>query len=85
MKILLVSPSQGHYGGMETSYIVLAAAVAQWPEFELRVCFKLVQGFPLRDDLRSAAAGLPCPVYFLPSGDPQLLKLIRWARNGAND
>jgi glycosyltransferase involved in cell wall biosynthesis len=79
MKILLVSPTQGHYGGMETSYIVLAAAVAQWPEFEVRVCFKLVQGFPLRDDLRSATAGLTCPVYFLPSGDPQLLKLIRWA------
>jgi len=59
--------------------LALATAVEQWPEFELQVCFKLVQNFPLKDDLRQAAATLRCPVHYLPSGDPQLAKLIRWA------
>lgn len=79
MKILIISPSQGHYGGIEAFVIALASTVVTWPEFELQVCFKLVQNFGLKDDLKTAAAALPCPVHYLPSGDSGLLKLIRWA------
>jgi glycosyltransferase involved in cell wall biosynthesis len=79
MKLLIVSPSQGHYGGIEAFVIALASAVECWPEFELQVCFKLVQNFTLKDDLRHAAAVLRCPVHHLPSGDGKLLKLIRSA------
>jgi glycosyltransferase involved in cell wall biosynthesis len=79
MKILIISPSQGHYGGIEAFVMALAAAVETWPELELQVCFKLVQNFPLKDDLRVAGSSLHCPVHYLPSGDSKLLKLIRWA------
>ena len=79
MKILVITPSQGHYGGIEAFVIALASAIEQWPEFELQVCFKLVQNFPLKDDLRAAAAALRSPVHWLPSGDPRLWGLIRWA------
>lgn len=79
MKLLIISPSQGVYGGIEAFVIALASAVGAWPEIELQVCFKLVQKFELKDDLKSAALVLPCPVHYLRSGDSGLLKLIRWA------
>ena len=79
MKLLIISPSQGHYGGIEAFVIALASAVGAWPEIELQVCFKLVQKFELKDDLKSAAAGLACRVHYLRSGDAGLVKLIRWA------
>jgi glycosyltransferase involved in cell wall biosynthesis len=79
MKLLIVSPSQGHYGGMEGFVIGLASAVKAWPEFEVQVCFKLVQNFELKNDLKAAAASLACPVHFVRSGDFKLLQLIHWA------
>ena len=41
MKLLIVSPSQGVYGGMEGFVLELAAMAQNWPEFEVQVCFKL--------------------------------------------
>jgi len=77
--LLIASPSQGHYGGIEAFVIALASSVEAWPEFELQVVFKLVQKLELKNDLKTAAASLKCPVHFVPSGDAKLLKLIRWA------
>jgi len=79
MKLLIISPTQGHFGGMEGFVIGLASAVSAWPEFELQVCFKLVGNLALQNDLKSAADSLPCPVHYLPSGDTRLFKLILWA------
>jgi glycosyltransferase involved in cell wall biosynthesis len=79
LKLLIISPSHGLYGGIEAFVIALASVVETWPEFELQVCFKLVGKRPLKNDLRSAAAILNCPVHYLPSGDFKLIKLIRWA------
>src|ERR1700712_2691811 len=64
---------------MEAFVIALAAAIKAWPEFELQVCFKLVQNRELKIDLKSAAAIVGCPVHYVRSGDFKLLKLIRWA------
>jgi len=79
VKLLIASPSQGHYGGIEAFVIALASAAETWPEFNLQVCFKLVQNHKLQDDLKAAAASLNCPVRFLSSGALRLLKLIHWA------
>lgn len=79
MRLLIISPSQGHYGGIEAFVLALASAVERWPEFELQVCFKLVQKLELQNDLKAAASSLKCPVRFLPSGDFKLLQLTRWA------
>jgi glycosyltransferase involved in cell wall biosynthesis len=79
LKLLIVSPSQGHYGGIEAFVIALASAVEAWPEFKLQVCFKLVQNFELKNDLKSAAASLACPIHYVHSGDFKLMKLIHWA------
>jgi glycosyltransferase involved in cell wall biosynthesis len=80
MKLLIVSPSQGHYGGIDAFVIALASAIKNWPEFEVQLCFKLVQGWELKDDLRKAVnASLVCPVHYVRRGEADLLKLIRWA------
>jgi glycosyltransferase involved in cell wall biosynthesis len=64
---------------MEAFVIALASAVKAWPEFELQVGFKLVQKLALKNDLKTAAASLDCPVHYMPSGDAKLLKLIHGA------
>jgi glycosyltransferase involved in cell wall biosynthesis len=79
VKLLIISPSQGHYGGIEAFVIALASAVESWPEIDLQVCFKLVQRLDLRNDLKTAASLLKCPVHYMPSGDLKLLRLTRWA------
>jgi len=79
MKLLIITPSQGHYGGIEGFVIGLASTVRTWPEFEVQVCFKLVAGQELQRDLKGMASPLDCPVHFLRSGDMKLLKIIRWA------
>jgi glycosyltransferase involved in cell wall biosynthesis len=79
MKLLIVTPTQGHYGGMEGFVIGLAATVRAWPEFDVQVCFKLVGGRELKNDLKEMASGLNCPVNYVYSCDFKLLKLIQWA------
>jgi glycosyltransferase involved in cell wall biosynthesis len=64
---------------MEAFVIALASAVSTWPEFELQVCFKLVQKLGLKNDLKEAASSLNCPVHYVPSGSFKLLKFIHWA------
>jgi glycosyltransferase involved in cell wall biosynthesis len=79
MKLLIVTPSQGHYGGMEGFVMGLASAALAWPEFEVQVCYKLVGGRELQKDLKEMASGLGCAVHYVHSGDLRLLQLIRWA------
>jgi glycosyltransferase involved in cell wall biosynthesis len=79
MKLLIVTPSQGHYGGMEGFVIWLASAIRNWPEFELQVCFKVVGKKELASDLIKMAASLDCPVHYVRRGDIKLMKLIHWA------
>jgi glycosyltransferase involved in cell wall biosynthesis len=64
---------------MEGFVIGLASMVRAWPEFEVQVCFKLVGGRELKNDLKDMAATLDCPVHYIPSGSLKLMKLMRWA------
>ncbi len=79
MRLLIISPTQGHHGGLEGFVIGLASVALVWPEFEVRVCFKLVQNRRVENDLKATTSSLDCPVHFVHSGDFQLLKLIHWA------
>jgi len=80
MKLLIVSPSMGHYGGIDAFVIALASAVQSWPEFEVQLCFKLVLGSELKDNLKKAVNdSLACPVHYVRRGESKLLELIRWA------
>jgi glycosyltransferase involved in cell wall biosynthesis len=79
MKLLIITPSQGHYGGIEGFVIGLASTIRTWPEFEVQVCFKMVGGQELQGDLKAMASALDCPVHYVKSGDLKIVKLIRWA------
>jgi len=79
MRILIVSPTQGTYGGMEGFVIALASQAQSWPEAEVQVCFKVVAGRELGDDLKRAASSLTCPVHFVRRCSFKLLKLLFWA------
>jgi hypothetical protein len=80
MKLLIVSTTQGHYGGIDAFVIALASAIQTWPEFEVQLCFKLMQGWDLKPDLKKAVdASLTCPVHYVRRGESKMLKLVRWS------
>jgi glycosyltransferase involved in cell wall biosynthesis len=64
---------------MEGFVIALASEVQSWPGVEVRVCFKVVTGRELGDDLKRAASSLKCPVEFTRRCSLQLLQLLWWA------
>jgi glycosyltransferase involved in cell wall biosynthesis len=77
IKLLLVSPCQGAYGGIEAFVLAVAAAVRKEPDFEVRVCFKKTKYFARQPSLKTMLAGEP--VEFCERADKDLASAIRWA------
>jgi len=78
IKLLLVSPCQGAYGGIEAFVLAVAAAVRDDPGFEVRVCFKKTKHFARQPSLKAMLAGEP-GVEFCERADKDLAGAIRWA------
>ena len=78
-KLLIIGASQGGYGGIEAFMIALAEAAEAWPEFEVRLCFKLVKGATFKDELRQLAENVCRQVHYVRRGSKELLRLVRWA------
>ena len=76
-KLLLVSPGQGTYGGIEAFVLAVADAVQQEPDFAVRICFKKVSGFGLHPDFASMLKGQP--VTFVERAGKELADAVRWA------
>ena len=76
-KVLLVSPCQGTYGGIEAFVLAVADAVRREPDFILRICFKKVKGFALNPSL--AAMLRHESVMFVDRAGRQLADVIEWA------
>ena len=76
-KLLLVSPCQGTYGGIEAFVLAAAEAVRREPDFEVRVCFKKVKGFALHPNL--AAMLRDESFMFVDSASRALAEAIKWA------
>lgn len=76
-KILIVSPCQGAYGGIEAFVLALAAAARRDPELEVRVIWKRVKGFQLQPDLKAMLQGEDTD--FVYKADRELAGMIRWA------
>lgn len=77
IKLLLVSPCQGAYGGIEAFVLAVAAAVRKEPDFEVRVVFKKTKHFARQPSLKAMLAGEP--VEFCDRADKDLAREIRWA------
>lgn len=77
IKLLLVSPCQGAYGGIEAFVLAVAAAVRKEPDFEIRVCFKKTKHFARQPSLKAMLRNEP--VEFCERADRDLAGAIRWA------
>ena len=78
IKLLLVSPCQGAYGGIEAFVLAVAAAVRKEPDFEVRICFKKTKNFSRQPSLKTMLAG-ETAVEFCERGSRDLASEIRWA------
>jgi glycosyltransferase involved in cell wall biosynthesis len=76
-KLLLVSPCQGTYGGIEAFVLALADAVQHEQDFALKICFKKVKGFSLHPSFAGMLRGQP--VSFVDRAGRQLAEAVRWA------
>ena len=77
IKLLLVSPCQGAYGGIEAFVMAVAAAVRREPDFEVRVVFKKTRHFAKQPSLKQMLHGES--VDFCERADKDLVAAIRWA------
>ena len=76
-KILIVSPCQGGYGGIEAFVLAVAAAVRREPDFEVRICLKRTKGAKLQPNLKKMLKGED--VILCDRADRDLVEAIRWA------
>jgi glycosyltransferase involved in cell wall biosynthesis len=77
LKVLLVSPCQGAYGGIEAFVLAVEEALRQKADFEVRVCFKKTTDFVLRPSLETMLQGKS--VMFCSRLGADLTSAIRWA------
>ena len=77
IKILIVSPCQGGYGGIEAFVLAVAEAVRREPEFEVRLCFKRTKGAKFQPNLKEMLKGED-PI-ICDRADWDLVAAVRWA------
>ena len=76
-KLLLVSPCQGTYGGIEAFVLAVADVAKRAPDFAVRICFKKVRGFALHPGFAGMLRDQP--VMFVDRGSRDLREAVRWA------
>jgi glycosyltransferase involved in cell wall biosynthesis len=79
MRILLAAPTFGVYGGIEVFAMTLADWLRRHTSHEVRVCFKVIKGCEVSEELRAHAAQLGLDCRFLRRGSVALLEAVRWA------
>ncbi len=77
-KVLIVSPCQGGYGGIEAFVLAVAAALRRETDMEVRICLKRVRGFALQPDLKSMLRGEDV-IWANPGADRDLIEGIKSA------
>lgn len=77
-KVVIVSPCQGSYGGIEAFVLAVAGAARRDPNIELRVCLKRVRDFTLQPDLKAMLQHEDV-VWAERGYDRDLIDVIKWA------
>jgi len=77
VRVLLVSPCFGAYGGVEAFVFAVAEAVGRDPRFEVRICFKRAADFSLQPALEKYCEA--APVEFCGRASRELWSAIEWA------
>lgn len=77
-RVVIVSPCQGAYGGIEAFVLAVAAALRRERDIEVRICLKRVKGFALQPSLKTMVKGEDV-IYTDRGADRDLLDAIKWA------
>lgn len=73
--LLIIGSSQGVYGGIEAYMIALAEAASSWEEFDVKLCFKIIEGADAVENLVQSAEAVCKQVYFVRRGSKELVDL----------
>ncbi len=79
LKIALVSPTMGGYGGLEAFVLALASGLAADDRLEVRTVFKRAPGFVLQHELRVAAVHMDSRVEFVGRASRELFGILAQA------
>ena len=79
LRVLIATPTQGRYGGLEAFVLALAETLVKAPEFAPRVCFKLMRGAAFSEELRVRCEKIGVPFVVVPRASFALWKNLRWA------
>ncbi|HTB61958.1 MAG TPA: glycosyltransferase [Opitutales bacterium] len=79
LRVLIVAPSQGGYGGIEAVMLAQAASLLGNSKFSPRLCFKLVQGATFGEALRTECDKLGVPYSVTQRASVDLFNNLRWA------
>jgi glycosyltransferase involved in cell wall biosynthesis len=77
IRVLLVSPTFGAYGGMEAFVLAVAETLLHDDRFRLRICFKRTAGFSLQRSFSEICRGFP--IEFCDKASRALWSSIAWA------
>lgn len=77
MKVLIVSPCLGTYGGIESFVFALAQELQNSKEVDVTLCFKRVKGFKLNSSLSEATSKSQVKVVFVDRASQELVNLIQ--------
>ncbi len=78
-RILIVSPTQGAYGGIEAFILALGKYLLTQKDFEVRICFKLVKGFSMQPALTAIVESTGLEYSVVNRASVDLLLAIQWA------
>ena len=76
-KVVIVSPCQGAYGGIEAFIFAVADAIRRAPDMEVKICLKRVRNFSLQPSLK-AMIKTEDVIYTDRGADRDLLDAIKW-------
>ena len=77
VRVSIVSPTFGGYGGLEAFVLALLAGLPSDGQLEVRLFFKRVNGFNLQPELSSAVAPLTDRIHFVERGSLDLFRAIK--------
>jgi glycosyltransferase involved in cell wall biosynthesis len=79
LRVLLVAPSQGRFGGLEAFMLALGESLREAAEFEARLCFKLVRDAAFSEELRARCDAAGVDYVVVPRASLALYRNLRWA------
>jgi glycosyltransferase involved in cell wall biosynthesis len=79
LKVVIVSPTFGSYGGIEAFVLAVARFLKTEPSIEVRLVWKKVAGFTLSEALERRCAETGIAFVYVEKGSSDLWKQLRWA------